>query len=140
MTLLVRVISNEDAIKQHLIIRLMGRADNRFLSDSHWPENWIIVHMVNSARSNQGLKEAGNSFPRNFNYNELWGQPLVPNTVTVGEHSNRFFWDSHWLDIWSNHFCPSMGPNGGSVATDSGWSINSSLTSFLTGLGPFAVP
>jgi hypothetical protein len=34
-------------------------------------------------------------------------------------NANRFFWDSHWLEIWSNHFCPSMGPNGGSVATDS---------------------
>jgi hypothetical protein len=32
--------------------------------------------------------------------------------------ANRFFWDSHWLEIWSNHFCPSMGPNGGSVAMD----------------------
>jgi hypothetical protein len=32
---------------------------------------------------------------------------------------NRFFWDSHWLEIWSNHFYPSMGPNGGSVAMDS---------------------
>jgi hypothetical protein len=35
-------------------------------------------------------------------------------------NANRFFWDSHWLDIWSNHFCPSIGPNGGSVATYSG--------------------
>jgi hypothetical protein len=35
-------------------------------------------------------------------------------------NANRFFWESHWLDIWSNHFCPYMGPNGGSVATDSG--------------------
>jgi hypothetical protein len=34
-------------------------------------------------------------------------------------NANRFFWDSHWLEIWSNHFCPSMGLNGGSVATDS---------------------
>ncbi len=33
--------------------------------------------------------------------------------------ANRFFWDSHWLEIWSNHFCPSMGPSGGSVAMDS---------------------
>jgi hypothetical protein len=24
-------------------------------------------------------------------------------------NANRFFWDSHWLEIWSNHFCPSMG-------------------------------
>ncbi len=35
-------------------------------------------------------------------------------------NANRFLWDSHWLEIWSNHFCPSMGPNGGSVAMDSG--------------------
>ncbi len=35
-------------------------------------------------------------------------------------NANRFFWDSHWLKIWSNHFCPSMGTNGGSVAMDSG--------------------
>jgi hypothetical protein len=34
-------------------------------------------------------------------------------------NTNRFFWDSHWLEIWSNHFYPSMGPNGGSVAMDS---------------------
>ncbi len=35
-------------------------------------------------------------------------------------NANRFFWNSHWLEIWPNHFCPSMGLNGGSVATDSG--------------------
>ncbi len=35
-------------------------------------------------------------------------------------NANRFFWDSQWLEIWSNHFCPSIGLNGGSVATDSG--------------------
>jgi hypothetical protein len=34
-------------------------------------------------------------------------------------NANRFFWDSHWLESWSNHFSPSMGPNGGSVAMDS---------------------
>jgi hypothetical protein len=33
--------------------------------------------------------------------------------------ANPFFWDSHWLEIWSNHFCPSMEPNGGSVTMDS---------------------
>ncbi len=33
--------------------------------------------------------------------------------------ANRFFRESHWLEIWKNHFCPSMGPNGGSVAMDS---------------------
>ncbi len=34
-------------------------------------------------------------------------------------NANRFFWDSHWLEIWSNHLCPSMVPNGGSMAMDS---------------------
>ncbi len=34
-------------------------------------------------------------------------------------NANRFFWNSHWLETWSNHFCPSLGLNGGSVATDS---------------------
>ncbi len=39
--------------------------------------------------------------------------------LTKEMNANRFFWDSHWLEIWSNHFYPSMGPNGGSVAMDS---------------------
>jgi hypothetical protein len=44
-------------------------------------------------------------------------------------NANRFFWDSHWREIWSNHFCPSMGPNGRRVATDSGGDIR--IQSFL---------
>jgi hypothetical protein len=36
-------------------------------------------------------------------------------------NAKRFFWDSHWLEIWSNHLCPSIGPNGGSVAMDPGF-------------------
>jgi hypothetical protein len=50
-------------------------------------------------------------------------------------HANRFFWDSHWLEIWSNHFCPSMGPNGGSVAMDSAasrWNFQLLLSSKYT--------
>jgi hypothetical protein len=23
-------------------------------------------------------------------------------------NANRFFWDSHWLEIWSNHLFPSI--------------------------------
>ncbi len=34
-------------------------------------------------------------------------------------NANRFFWDSHLLEIWSNQFFPFMGPYGGSVAMDS---------------------
>ncbi len=35
-------------------------------------------------------------------------------------NANEFFWDTHWLEIWSNHLFPSMGPNGGLMAMDSG--------------------
>ncbi len=34
-------------------------------------------------------------------------------------NAKRFFWDFHWLEISKSHPCPSMGPNGGSVAMDS---------------------
>jgi hypothetical protein len=57
-------------------------------------------------------------------------------------NANRFFWDSHWLEIWSNHFYPSMGPNGGSVAMDSvgrpdpkGLSTFNQCTEFLLHMG-----
>ncbi len=35
-------------------------------------------------------------------------------------NANRYFWDFHWLEIWKNHSCHSMGPNGRSVVMDSG--------------------
>ncbi len=31
-------------------------------------------------------------------------------------NTNRFFWNSHWLEIWKTHQCPAADPNGGSVA------------------------
>jgi hypothetical protein len=34
------------------------------------------------------------------------------------ENASRLFWNSNWLGIWKT-VCPSMGPNGGSVAMDS---------------------
>jgi hypothetical protein len=34
-------------------------------------------------------------------------------------NANRFFWDSNWLESWSNHCFHSMGPNRGNVAMDS---------------------
>jgi hypothetical protein len=46
-------------------------------------------------------------------------------------NANRFFWDSHWLEIWSNHFCPSMGLNGGSVATDSVCSLKTDSACYV---------
>ncbi len=49
-------------------------------------------------------------------------------------NENRFFWDSHWLEIWSNHFYPSMGPNGGSVAMDSGVILNLTVSFFCNTL------
>ncbi len=51
-----------------------------------------------------------------------WQWPIsgVHSIIMENQPWPEFFWDSHWLEIWSNHFCPSMGLNGGSVATDSG--------------------
>jgi hypothetical protein len=40
-------------------------------------------------------------------------------TLPKEMNANRFFWDSHWLEIWSNNLCSSKGPNGGGVAMDS---------------------
>ncbi len=34
-------------------------------------------------------------------------------------NANRLIWYSHWLEIWSNHLFPPMGPNGGIVDMDS---------------------
>jgi hypothetical protein len=52
--------------------------------------------------------------------NGIFQMPGGKNRILPKEmNANRFFWDSHWLEIWSNHFFPSMGPNGGSVAMDS---------------------
>jgi hypothetical protein len=64
------------------------------------------------------LSESG---PRDSGHEQLISnggrfKPALPKEI----NANRFFWDSHWLEIWSNHFCPSMGPNGGSVDMDSG--------------------
>jgi hypothetical protein len=46
-------------------------------------------------------------------------------------NANRFFSDSHWLEIWKNHFCPSMGPNGGSVAMGSVSGASCALEQFF---------
>jgi hypothetical protein len=59
--------------------------------------------------------------------NERFQMREVKNWILPEEMNvNRFFWDSHWLEIWSNHLCPSIGPNGGSVAMDSDWCMSSS--------------
>jgi hypothetical protein len=39
-------------------------------------------------------------------------------------NANQFFRETpHWLKIWKNHLCPSVGPNGGSEAVDSAESL-----------------
>jgi hypothetical protein len=50
-------------------------------------------------------------------------------------NANRFFWDSHWLEIWANHLFLSMGSNGRIVAMDSGqmWAHSAP---FLRGIEP----
>jgi hypothetical protein len=36
-------------------------------------------------------------------------------------YANLFFRDSHWLEIWKNHLCPSMGTNEGEPGYGLGW-------------------
>jgi hypothetical protein len=60
-------------------------------------------------------------------------------------NANWFFQDSHWLENWKNHLCPSMGPNEGSVAMDSGdrepFNDYLSLRPVLTSISlPFSIP
>ncbi len=39
-------------------------------------------------------------------------------------NANRFFWDSHWLEIWSNHFCPIWNRMEGAWLWTQGFSRN----------------
>ncbi len=50
-------------------------------------------------------------------------------------NANRFFLDSHWLEIWKNHLCPCMGPYGGSVAMDSAETIDHGKKDIWNGHG-----
>jgi hypothetical protein len=53
---------------------------------------------------------------------------VVPALIQDGQNwilqkeinADRFFWDSHWLEIRKCPLCLSMGPNGGSAASASG--------------------
>jgi hypothetical protein len=47
-------------------------------------------------------------------------------------NANRFFWDSHWLEIWSNYLCHSMRPNRRNVAMDSEPRSQSPLSSSVS--------
>ncbi len=49
----------------------------------------------------------------------LWQPAPLCRGDTTEMNANRFFWDSHWLEIWANQFCSFMWPNWGSVAMDS---------------------
>jgi hypothetical protein len=45
----------------------------------------------------------------NVRFQMQGGKKILPKET----NANRFFWDSRRLEIWSNHLCPSMRPNGG---------------------------
>ncbi len=66
------------------------------------------------------------------NWNKNW-------ILSKETNANRFFLDSHWMEIWSNHSCPSMGPNGGSVAI---WTLSSgnSISRILPFFGRIVLP
>ncbi len=80
---------------------------------------FILVHKV---INNWFGKCAGTH--RRYDMNGRFQKQGGKNWILPKEtNANLFFWDSLWLEIWSNHFCPSMGPNGGSVGMESGWEI-----------------
>jgi hypothetical protein len=57
---------------------------------------------------------------RRYNMNGIYQMKRGKNWIpSIRINANRFFKDSHWLEIWKNILCPSMGPNGGSLAMDS---------------------
>jgi hypothetical protein len=57
---------------------------------------------------------------RRYDMNGRYQMQAGKNWILPKEiNANRFFGDSHWLEIWTNRFCPSMEPNGGRVAMDS---------------------
>jgi hypothetical protein len=86
-----------------------------FSSNSHWSAFFISCNQsILRLISFQKHDEKTTVF-RDHCFQEF-GPWFLPKEM----NANRFFWDSHWLEIWSNHFYPSMGPNGGSVAMDSG--------------------
>jgi hypothetical protein len=68
----------------------------------------------------RGLESCGDCALRPYDMNGRFKMQGGKNWILPEiDQCNRFFWESHWLEIWSNQFCPSMGLNGGSVATDS---------------------
>ncbi len=82
---------------------------NWFFWDSQWLEIW----------KNPLMSLYGTEW-REWGYG-LWGIQIQggKNWILPKEmNANRFFWDSHWLKIWSNHLFSSMGTNGGSLAMD----------------------
>ncbi len=67
---------------------------------------------------------------RGYDMNGIFQMQGGKNWILPKElNANGFFWDSHWLEIWSNHFCPTMGPNGGSVAMDSVGQLSTNIFS-----------
>jgi hypothetical protein len=70
---------------------------------------------------------------RQYDMNGRFQMQEGKNWILSKERSaNRFFWDSHWLEIWSNHLFPSMGLNGGSVAMDSDLNLVDKPRVFIT--------
>ncbi len=83
-------------------------------------EEGCVIRMMSKASSAQDGKKIF------YKKQRTWGGTMNERSQMQGGKNwiweidaNRFFWDSHWLEIWTNHFCPSMGPNGESVTMDS---------------------
>ncbi len=70
------------------------------------------VRVVGSAqrRRQEGDRDILSRYNMNGRFQMLGDKNWI---LSKDVNANRFFWDSRWLEIWSNHLCSSMGPNGG---------------------------
>ncbi len=96
-------------------LRVQGRHKNYSKPKQEYNSDWQIVELLcivifrtrsfwpmrprKAVRLEREISNAGKNW-------------ILPKEI----NSSRFFWDSHWLEIWKNHLRPSTGPNGGSVA------------------------
>jgi hypothetical protein len=80
-------------------------------------KSWILPKEIKPVLLRLSLAGNLRRYDMNGRFQMLEGKHWILPKVM---NANRFFWDSHWLEIWSNHLFPSLGPNGGIVAMDSG--------------------
>ncbi len=90
-----------------------------------WEWNFLIFSLaVPNPRYMRSpkIQSSGTKAFCNLRFNDMNGRSQMQggkNCILPEEiNENQFSWDSHWLEIWKNHLCPSMGQNGGRVSKE----------------------